>query len=159
MSQSNPQLEELQMLLGEARRTLSERKTGWEKVLQHRKDQGASDKELAVQEEEFHERIKKMDRICDVLEMAVMGAGEAGSGVAEAARWPTGGRVHLPLAESTRGRRPMEPAVLVSSGRESADLRESDVTERSHASSTSVCRRGRSGRRIPCPSPYLYRPM
>jgi hypothetical protein len=77
---SNPETLKIQKMLGEARRTLSERKAGWEKVLAHMAEQGIEQQAIDVKEEEFHERIKDMAAICDLLEMAVMSASEVGSG-------------------------------------------------------------------------------
>jgi hypothetical protein len=77
---SNAETLKLQKCLGEARRTLSERKMGWEKVLQHMADQGKPKDEIKVKEQEFHERIDDMAGICNVLEQAVLAANEMGSG-------------------------------------------------------------------------------
>lgn len=73
---NNPTEAQLQQMLGEARRTLSERKQGWETVLGHMREKGHSEDEVAAKEEEFHDRIKLMDRICHVLELAVMSSNE-----------------------------------------------------------------------------------
>lgn len=77
---SGADLSKLQKFLGEARRTLSERKAGWERVLEHMADQGAEKNAIKLKEQEFQERIQDMAGICDVLEMTVMSANEVGSG-------------------------------------------------------------------------------
>ena len=81
------------------------------------------------------------------------GASPPASGACAArCSWPgsTGSAQGSP-GESAREKRRSRP--FVSSGSDSADLRESEVTLRSHASSTSVCLRVCDLARTPVPSP------